>query len=90
MMKRKKPVRLWWILLPFASLFLWYQPTLPMPVEVTSKVVGIGGWAFIGLGFFAVALTALWGPRGRERRPSLWPFRPQALFCLPVKHKHKK
>ena len=46
------------------------------------RAVGIGGWSLVGLGFLAVALVALLGPRSRLSRPSLRPFRPPALFSM--------
>ena len=95
-MRSRKKRRMVWVLAPLGLLApLWRHaegPAALFPVlqEVSPQLVGICGWALVGLGFFAVALTALLGPRARERKPSFWPFRPQGMFFLPVHHRNKK
>lgn len=92
MEKKRNSGILWMGTTAAVALLVWEKtgdPFARLPLQVSPQLLGIGGWALVGLGFFAVALTALLGPRGRERRPSLWPFRPQAMFGLPVRHRKK-
>ena len=87
-MEKRTPSLLWWLLVPAgAALILWQQgdsPVFPglLALGWMPRAVGIGGWSLVGLGFLAVALVALLGPRSRLSRPSLRPFRPPALFSM--------
>lgn len=70
-----------------AALIHWQRGEIPvipglLALGLMPRLVGIGGWSLVGLGFLAVALVALLGPHSRQRRPSLRPFRPPALFSM--------
>ena len=62
-----------------------FLPSLP----ISSRVLGVGGWCLVGLGFFAAALTALWLSRPREH-PLLKPYRPPALFRVPPRSRPRR
>jgi ABC-type antimicrobial peptide transport system permease subunit len=96
MVEKRKSALLWWIPVTLgAALVIWQRgENLVFPgllaLGMMPRVVGIGGWSLVGLGFLAVALVALLGPRSRVSKPSLRPYRPPALFSMDFFRHRKK
>lgn len=95
-MEKEKSTLMWWSLVTLGAALLLLQrgENLVIPgllaLGMMPRVVGIGGWSLVALGFLAVALVALLGPRSRVSRPSLCPFRPAALFSMDFFRRRKK
>ena len=68
-MRRRRPWRALWV--PGLALPLWlrelpedFLPSLP----ISSRVLGVGGWCLVGLGFLGVALTVALGGKPKKKR----------------------